>query len=47
MGTIMIIMIVKMLGMQIIKMTTIIIIVIITKGAGDADGPQEKAVESS
>ena len=23
------------------------IIVIITKGAGDADGPQEKAVESS
>ena len=47
MGTIMIIMIVKMLGMQIIKMITIMIIVIITKGAGDADGPQEKAVESS
>ena len=47
MGTIMIIMIVKMLGMQIIKMITIMIIVIITKGAGDADGPQEKTVESS
>ena len=36
-----------MLGVQIIKIITIMIIVIITKGAGDADGPQEKAVESS